>query len=130
MPRPGSGVIHPDLLASIETVVGTARPDVAQVQRKTIVNGPSGTSATPVDHGPPVGVRIVPATALTTALERVVADRLAASKQVVIAFPSGHDVQANDLVIVNGTRTFDVLEVIGPVSYEVERYVMATERNQ
>jgi hypothetical protein len=42
MPRPGSGVVHPRFVASIEAVAGTTRPESAQLQEPQRANRPSG----------------------------------------------------------------------------------------
>jgi hypothetical protein len=126
MPRPGSGVVHPRFVASIEAVAGTTRPETAQLQEPQRVNGPSGQTTTWVDVGDPVDVRVAPISTLR-GHERLVADQVQGSKLVVLAGPADWPVEQEHRVVVNGTRTFEVGEILGPHSYQPELRVVAEE---
>lgn len=127
-PRPGTGLVHPALIGQAGALAGTARPSLGQIQEPVRVNASSGQTTTWTDVGDPVPVRIAPVTALSRS-EREIADRMEATKPVVLAFDAGTDISAKQRVVV-GDRTFEVLEVFGPHDYEVERRVLATERGQ
>lgn len=125
-PLPNSGVVHSNLLDQVDKVLATTRPDSAQIMRPGRVNGPSGSTTTDTPVGDPVDVRVSPISTLR-GQERLTADQVQGTKLAVLAGPRGWDVRSADRIVVNGTRTFEVLEVLGPHSYEPELRVVVDE---
>jgi hypothetical protein len=125
-PLPGSGVVHAELVDRVSGVAASTRPDSGQLRAPQRINGASGQTVTWVDVGDPVDVR-VSSTATLRGTERLVAEQVQGSKLAVIAGPSDWPVEAKHRIVVNGTRTFEVVEILGPQSYQPELRVVATE---
>lgn len=111
-------------------------PDAAVIERQTRVSdamGGASVSWVSVDQGIPlllaggdaVPCRVSPAGFAPD--ERLIAERLQGDLAWTLTLPAGTDVTEKDRIMV-GTRTFEVIGVLAPRSWEVSRRVVCVEK--
>lgn len=129
MPRPGSHIVHPDLLDQLQSIDEDAMPDVGQIQRPGRTTDAGGGSTTAYTNvGDAVVMRVVPLARMRPS-ERQIASTITGETLAVLVFPAGTDVGLQDRVVVNGARTFEIVDdATAGQSYGVEVRMLAAQR--
>ncbi|MBI4496310.1 MAG: head-tail adaptor protein [Chloroflexi bacterium] len=112
-------------LSALRTSLEESLPDTAVVQRVTRTADDMGGFTESWAAAGTAACRVAPLGSRTPE-ERVFAERIAPDVPWVITLPQGTDVTAEDRVTV-GARTFEVLGVLAPRSWEIGRRVVCQE---
>lgn len=111
-------------LAALRAEFNQSLPDTAQVQRVTRQSDGAGGSTETWTTIATVACRVSPMGNLP--VERAIADRLTGVQFWAVTLPAATDITAADR-IVSGGRTFEVVGVLAPRTWELARRVVCTE---
>jgi len=119
-------MLTPTELVAMRTCATAALPDSATVWREDVAEGAAGGAlpGTPYQVGNAVACRVAPAGGSPQA--RLLAEQVVGVQAWAITLPAGTDVRRSDQVRV-GSRTFVVVGVLAPGSFETARRVVASE---
>ncbi|MBX6770879.1 MAG: head-tail adaptor protein [Chloroflexi bacterium] len=111
-------------LASMQATLTASLPDTAQVQRVARTSDGMGGFTESWSTVTTVACRVSPSG--NTTAEQVVAERVQDRVLWTLTLPAQMDVTAADRIVV-GSRTFEVVGVLAPRSYELATRVVAVE---
>jgi head-tail adaptor len=117
-------MLSPADLASMRATLLASLPDTAQVRRATRVSDGMGGTIDTWTTIATVACRVSPSN--TTPTEPAIANQVQDRVLWTLTLPAGTNVRADDRVVV-GSRTFEVLGVLAPRSYELATRVVAVE---
>lgn len=118
-------------LADLRRTVQLLMPESWTLQRPVVVSDNQGgqtTTYTTVASGSLAtsnGARLAPAG--YQANERVIAERLGTTDLWRVTLPQGTDARGNDQIVIGGTRTFQIVGIAGPHSYDAALPVTCVE---
>lgn len=111
-------------LDAMRSTLNQSLPDTAQVQRVTRTSDGMGGFTETWATVATVACRVSPSG--NTPTEQVAAERVQDHVLWTLTLPAETDVTAADLIVV-GSRTFEVVGVLAPRSYEIATRVVAVE---
>jgi len=111
-------------IAAMRATLSASMPDNAQVQRALRTSDGAGGFAETWTTIATVPCRVAPSGLTPT--EQVIAERVRSRAVWTLTLPAGTDVTTADRVIV-GTRTYEVVGMLTPRSYELATRFVAVE---
>jgi head-tail adaptor len=117
-------MLSPAELASMRATLLASLPDTAQVRRATRTSDGMGGTIDTWTTVATVACRVSPSH--NTPTEQAIANQVRGRVLWTLTLPAGTSVRSDDRVLV-GSRTFEVLGVLAPRSYELATRIVAVE---